>query len=101
MRLAGYIELILIRTNLDVLFACTRDGCIVHLSDFRRVPASVWERPRGTTTIIAIRWWRREEWLVLCSPTVMSVSLAAAVAVGHARLPGEGPCAGRELSPVP
>src|SRR5918997_1480009 len=55
------VELILIRTNLDVLFACTRDGCTVHLRVFWRVPASVWERPRETTTIIAIRWWRREK----------------------------------------
>jgi hypothetical protein len=64
-------------------------------------PASVWERPRGTAAIIAIRWWRREMWLVLCSPTVMPVSLAAAVAVGRARLPGKGLNARRKLRPAP
>ena len=63
-------------------------------------PTFVRERRRENVTIIAIGWWRWDEWLVLYSPTVMSVSLAAVVGVSYPNLLGRYPDAGREPRPV-
>jgi hypothetical protein len=50
--------------------------------------AFVPERLREKANIIAIGWWRWDEWLVIYSSTETSISLAAVVAVGHVKLPG-------------